>query len=258
MDYRKVGFWQLVLLTILLNFVAQTLHEVGHWAVYETLGLRPVWGFTGLVQIWDSLPLHSTEWIETIAPNGEKGWLRLAFAPTRTEEIIMIAAGPLTSLLGVIFGLGLMRFYRNLAAKLMGLVLALIISIVMSQYYLRGFSRMGGDEYFLAGLLGIPKYIVDIPFCLAYITGIIIGLWELGDWRSRLKWLGTILLVSFPVGLFFMYANNLVQSQVNQDNPLFRPLLGFSLPVVVVNVIVILALWRWASKMDFSSMEIAG
>ncbi len=262
MDYRKVGFWQLVMLALLLNFVAQTIHEAGHWAVYETLGLGPVWGFTGLVQIWDNPPpLHPNEWIETIAPDGEKGWLRLASSPTKTEDIMMEAAGPLASLLGVVFGLSLMRLNRNLVMKQIGLILALIISIIMSQYYLRGFSRMAGDEYFLATLLGIPKYTIDIPFGLAFIIAFILEVWALGDWRTRLKWLGAILLGGVPVGLFLMNVNDLVQSQVNQGNPLFQPLLGFSLPVVVVNAIVLLALWiwwKWANKMYYGSMKTAG
>jgi ABC-type glucose/galactose transport system permease subunit len=160
----------------------------------------------------------------------------------------MNAAGPLASLLGVIFGLFLVRFNRKPAAKQMGLVLALIISIIMSLYYLRSFSRTSGDEYFLAGLLGISKYIIDIPFSLAFITGLFLAVWTLGDWLTRLKWLGTILLGSLPAGIFLMYGNNLVQSQVNQGNPLFQPFLGFSLPVVVVNVIALLALWVWWNK----------
>jgi hypothetical protein len=246
MDYRKFNFWHLVILTFLLNFIAQTIHEAGHCAVYEVLGLGPTWSFTGLVQIWDNPPpLHPNEWIATTAPDGTPGWERMTSAPSKNEAIAMNAAGPLASLLGVIFGLCLVRFSRNPIVKQVGLVLALIISIIMSLYYLRGFSRTSGDEYFLAGLLGIPKYIIDIPFCLAFITGLVLAVWALGDWLTRLKWLGTILLGSLPAGLILMYGNNLVQSQVNQGNPLFKPLLGFSLPVVIVNVIVLLALWVW-------------
>jgi len=259
MDYRKVGFWQLVILALLLNFIAQIIHEAGHWAVYETLGRGPVWGFTGLVQIWGNPPpLHPNEWIAMIAPDGEKGWLRLGSSPSKTEWIIMLVAGPLASLLGVVFGLSLMRWKRNPATKQMGLVLALIGSLIMSQYYLRG---SGGDEYFLAVYLGIPKYIIDIPFGLAFITAFILGVWTLGDWRTRFKWLGAILLGSVPAGLFLMKANDLVQAQVNLGNPLFQPLLGWSLPVVVVDVIVFLALWIWwkrANKMYYSSIKTAG
>jgi len=238
MDYRKIGFWQLVILALLLNFVVQTIHEAGHWAVCETLGHGPVWGFTQLLQIWgDPPPIHPDEWITTIAPDGGEGWLRLASSLGTNEFIIMLFVGPLASILGVVLGLSLMHWNRVPATKQMGLVMALIGSLIMSQYYLRGFSRMGGDEYFLAAKLGIPKYIIDIPFGLAFIIAFILGVWALGDWRTRLKWLGAIMLGSIPSGLFLFKANAIVLAQVNLGNPLFRPLLGWSLPVVVVNVI---------------------
>jgi hypothetical protein len=264
MGYRKIGFGQLAILVLLLNFVTQTIHEAGHWAIYETLGLGPVWGFTSLVQIWSNdnpPPIHPNEWITTIAPNGERGWLHLTSSPSKNEESIMLAAGPLAELLGVVFGLILMRWNRNLATKQMGLVLALIGSLLMSQYYLRGFSRTGGDEYFLAAYLGIPKYTIDIPLGLASIIAFVLGVRALDDWQTRLKWLGAIMLGSVPAGLFLMKANDLVQTQINQGHSFFQPLLGWSLPVLIVNVIVCLALWlwwKWANKMYYSSMKTAG
>jgi len=262
MDYRKINFWQLVVLALLVNFVGQAMHEAGHWAVYEALGLGPVWGFTRVVQIWDDVPpLHPNEWVETMAPDGTRGWERFSTAPSKTENIIGLIAGPLASLLGVILGLSLMRFNRNPATKQIGLVLALIVSLLMSIYYLRGFSRASGDEYFLAGLLGIPKYFIDIPFCLAFITAVVLEVWALGDWRTNLKWIGAIIVGSLPGGLFLFYADDVVMTQVNQGNPLFLPLLGYSLPVVVVNAIILLALWLWwkqANKVFYDPLKIAG
>jgi hypothetical protein len=264
MDYRKISFGQLAILALLLNFVTQTIHEAGHWAVYETLGLEPVWGFTSLVQIWSNdnpPPIHPNEWITTIAPDGERGWLRLTSSPSKIEESMMLVAGPLAELLGIVFGLILMRWNRNSATKQMGLVLALIGSLLMSQYYLRGFSRTGGDEYFLAAHLGIPKYTIDIPLGLAAITAFALGVRTLDDWQTRLKWLGAIVLGSVPAGLFLINANNLIQAQINHGHSFFQPLLGWSLPVLIVNGIVCLALWiwwKWANKMYSGSMKIAG
>ena len=261
MDYRKIGFWKLVILAFLLNFVVQTIHEVGHWAVCEALGRGPVWGFTSLLQIWgDSPPIHPDQWIATTSPDGEKGWLHLTSALTKNEYNVMLPAGPLASLLGVIFGLILMRRSRNSVTKQMGLVVALIGSLLMSQYYLRGFSRMGGDEYFLAANLGIPKYIIDIPFGLAFILGFIIAVYALGNWRTRLKWLGAIMIGSIPSGLFLINGNSVILAQVNKGNHLFRPLLGWSLPVFIVNVTVCFILWIWwkrASGMDSWSRDVS-
>lgn len=246
MDYRKIGFWQLVILAFLLNFVVQTIHEGGHWIVCEVLGKGPVWGFNQLLQIWgDPPPLHPNEWITTISPDGEKGWLHMTSALGKNEFDFMLIAGPFASVFGVILGLSLLRWNRVPATKQIGLVMALIGSLIFSQYYLRGFHRMGGDEYFLAGNLGIPKYIIDIPFTIIFVTALILGVWALGNWRTRLKWLGAIMLGSIPAGLFIMNANGIVLTQVNKGNPLFHPLLGWSLPVVFVNLIVCILLWIW-------------
>ena len=245
MDYRKIGFWQLVILALLLNFVVQTIHEAGHWAVLEISGRRPVWGFNQLIQIWDGKPVHPEEWTETTAPDGEKGWLRMSSASGKTEFNIMLVAGPLASLFGVVLALSLSRWNRNRAIRQMALMMALLSSLIMSVYYLRGFNRLGGDEYFLAANMGIPKYIIDIPFGLAFIIAFITGVWTLGDWRTRLKWFGAIVLGSIPSALFIVKANTIVQNQVDLDNPFFISLLGWSLPVLVVNVIACLALWLW-------------
>jgi hypothetical protein len=261
MDYRRLGFWQLVIMALLLNFIVQTIHEAGHWAVCETLGRGPVWGFTQLLQIWgDPPPLHPNEWTTILAPDGEKGWLKITSSLSTTQFIIMLAAGPLASISGVVLGLSMMHWSRIPVTRQMGLVMALIGSLIMSQYYLRGFSRMGGDEYFLAADLGIPKYIIDIPFGLAFITAFILGVRELGDWRTGLRWLGAIILGSVPSGLFLMKANGLILAQVNRGNPLFQPLLGWSLPVVIVNVTVCLVLWIWwkRAKMMYKLNENLG
>jgi hypothetical protein len=75
MDYHKTGFLQLIILSFLLNFVVQTIHEAGHWVILETSGRGPAWGFNQLLQIWDKAPLHPEKWVETVAPDGGKGWL---------------------------------------------------------------------------------------------------------------------------------------------------------------------------------------
>ena len=246
MDFRKIGFWQLVIMAFLLNIIVQLTHESGHWIVCETLGKKPVWGFNQLLQMWgDPPPIHPDQWITTISPGGEKGWLRLGSSLSINEFNIMLAAGPVASILGAILGLSLMYWNSVPITRQMGLVMALTGSFIMSMYYLRGFSRMGGDEYFLAANLGIHKYIIDIPFGLSFITVFIAGILALGDWRTMLKWFGAMILGSLPSGLLIMKANSIVLAQVNLDNQLFRPLLGWSLPVIIVNIIVCLVLLIW-------------
>jgi len=166
MDFRKVGFWPLLNLVMLMMFVAVFIHEAGHWTVLEILGKQPVWSFTSLVQIGDNPPLHPDQWIETTVPDGRRVWRRLTSALSSTEEIISLAAGPLASLLEVVLGLSLVRLNRNPISKQMGLVLALVESTYAIQYYIRRIPDNSGDEYFLAAYLGISKYAISIPlFC---------------------------------------------------------------------------------------------
>jgi hypothetical protein len=262
MDYRKIGFWRLVILALLLNFVVQAIHESGHWFVCEILGRKPVWGFTQLLQIWgDQPPLHPNEWTPIVSPGGEKGWLRLASSLSTNEFIFMLAAGPFASVLGVVLGLSLLRWNHIPATKQLALILTLISSFMMSQYYLRGFSRAGGDEYFLAADLGIPKYLIDIPLGLFFIIAFISGLRALGNWRTILKWMGAIILGSIPAGLFLMKANGFILNQVDHANPFFRPLLGWSMPVVIVNILASAALWLiWKQSVRhyYNSMQTEG
>jgi len=253
MDYRKIRFWQLLALSMLLTFVAQFIHEAGHCAVYGLLGTEPVWSVNSLAQIWDDAPLHPENWSLFITPNGESGWIRMTSMPSQTEHILGLLAGPLASLLGVMFGLGLVGFRKGSATRQIGLVLALTISFPMSQYYLRSPWRNTGDEYFIAAYLGIPKYALDMPFGLLFLMGFVLALYWLGDWKTRLKWLGITVLGSLPVGLFIMYINGWVISQINQENRFFQPLFGFALPVFVFNVAVLVLLriwWKRASTQD--------
>jgi len=245
MDYRKIGFWQLMSLSMLLTFVAQFIHEAGHCAVYGVLGMEPVWSVNSLAQIWDDLPLHPENWSEFITPNGESGWIRMTSAPSQTENVFGLFMGPLASLLGVMVGLALVRLRKDAATRQIGAVLVLTISLPMIQYYLRGPWRHTGDEYFIATYLGIPKYTLDMPFGLLFLMGFVLTLYWLGDWRTRLKWLGITTLGSMPMGLFIMYINGWVISQINQENRFFQPLLGFALPVFVFNVAVLALLVAW-------------
>jgi len=253
MDYRKIGFWQLMTLSMLLTFVAQFIHEAGHCAVYGLLGTEPVWSVNSLAQIWDDLPLHPENWSEFITPNGESGWIRMTSVPNQTEHVFGLLMGPLASLLGVIFGLGLIRLRKDAATRQIGSVLVLTISLPMIQYYLRSPWRNTGDEYFIATYLHIPKYALDLPLGLLFLMGFVLALYWLGDWKTRLKWLGVTTLGSMPVGLFIMYINGWVISQINQENRFFQPLFGFALPVFVFNVAVLALLglwWKYGSVQD--------
>ena len=129
MNSHKIGFWQLFLLAFLRNFIVQMIHETGHWAIYQSYSRGPVWGFIGLVQLWDTTPLHPTEWVKTSLPDGEQGWLRLS-SPTngKVEEIISAASGPIASLFGA--ALGLLFVYRSKDRPIKQIGLMLTLSLI--------------------------------------------------------------------------------------------------------------------------------
>jgi hypothetical protein len=250
---HKLNFWHVLILILLLNLAAQAIHEMGHWAVYQLYGRGPTWGFIGMVQWWDTPPLHPEEWVATTAPDGAPGWLRLVSAPASSwEQILVSAGGPLASLLAAVVGLFLARCAKNPATRQIGLGLVLVTALVMTLYYLRAPMRTGGDEYGIAAPLGIPKWVIEIPFATAFMLCLALGLRELDTWKTRLIGLGMILLAGIPTGIGLNLLDTLVREQVNQNNPLFQPVLGFSLPVLGMNVLVVLGLWIYWRKLSRS------
>ena len=245
-NFNKVGFLRLVILIVALNIIVQFVHEGGHWAVYQVNERDPVWGFTSLVQIWETPPTNPDDWVTMTTPEGVQGWLRLSsLTESSTEEFIASAAGPIASLLGVIFGLLIYRSTNEPATKYVGLQFALLGAVIMSMYYLRSPMRSSGDEYWMALELGIPKYLVDIPLGLAFLTCLSIGMKQLGNWKIRLKWFGAFVIGAFPLGFALNQANIIVRTQVDLGNSLFNPVFGISFPVIVVNVLGVIGVWVW-------------
>jgi hypothetical protein len=252
MDNQKIGFLQLLALAMLVNVVAQAIHEAGHWTIYQAYGRGPVWGFIGLVQVWDAPPLHPNEWVETSSLDGERGWLRLTSpSGSKTESMLAAAAGPLASLLAAVLALIVTQRSKETRLKHLTLMLALMNSFLMSAYYLRSPLRTGGsDEADVAALLGIPKAWIEILFGLAFIVCFILSWRLLGNWRTRFKWLGILLLGSILSALPLVQADAVVRAQINLNNPFFQPILGFSLPVFIVNIGAVLLLWLWWQRGD--------
>jgi hypothetical protein len=240
----RLSFWRLVLLAMLVNVVTQAAHEAGHWAVYEAYGRGPVWGFIGLVQLWDQTPRQPQGWLATAAQDGTPGWLRLRSAPgSPAEAVLAAAAGPAASLLACLAGLAAARYGPRPRSRQVGLLLALLGSVVMLLYYARSPLRSGGDEQDIAAALGIAPGAVEAPLALAFAACLALGLRRLGNWRTRLTWLAAVLLGSVPAGLLLQQADRLVRAGVEQGQPLFRPVLGFSLPVAAINGLALTALW---------------
>jgi hypothetical protein len=242
----QTSFWSLLIVAMLANILSQTIHETGHHMVYQVMGRDPVWGFTKLVQLWQAPPAHPDQWVEIGGEEGERGWLRLSsLAESKAEDVIATAAGPLAGLLGAVLGLVVSRSGRDPAFRQMGLALALSASLVAVLYYGRSAMRTSRDEANIAAQLGVARALIEVPLGLAFATCLVFGLRELASWRARLKWLGAVLLGSVATGIPMALADPLVISQVDAGHPLFRPILGYSLPVVLANGLALTGLWIW-------------
>ncbi len=247
MKTYQTRFLPLLILVMLLNILSQTTHETGHHMVYQIMGHEPVWAFTKLVQIWETPPVNLDEWVETRGSEGERGWLKLHSPITNpTEDLIAAAAGPLAGLLGAVLSLAVASRSKKVTWQQIGLAFSLTASLAAVLYYLRAPIRSGGDEYDMAMQLGVAKVFIEIPLGLAFAACLTIGLRQLPSWRVRLKWLGTVFAGSVVTGLLMVSADPLIIAQVEAGNGWFRPIVGYSLPVFVVNGLAFMGLALWA------------
>lgn len=247
MKLHEIRFLPLLILAMLVNILSQATHETGHHMVYQIMGHDPVWGFTKLVQIWDTPPINPEEWIETSGLDGEPGWLKLSSPLVgKAENVIASAAGPLAGLLGAALGLVMMRRSVKIKSKQSWLAFSLASSLVAVLYYLRSPMRTGGDEYDIAMQLGIAKYFIEIPLGLAFLVCLILGLQQLPTSKIQLKWLGTVLLGSIATGIPMVMADQFIIAQIDAGNRYFQPIIGYSLPVFLSILLTLFLLWAWS------------
>ena len=243
---QPIRFLPLLILAALANILSQATHETGHHLAYEVMGRDPVWGFTKLVQIWETPPIDPEEWVKTRGTEGEPGWLKLSSqAASQTENAANAAAGPLAGLFGAVLGLVAAQRSRRNAWKHVGLAYSLSGSIAAVLYYLRSPIRTGGDENTVAALFGLPKVVVEIPLALGFIICFVLALRMLPSWRSRLMWSGTVLAGSIASAVPMVVADPIIIEQVNKGSPWFQPILGYSLPVIITIGLSLFGIWLW-------------
>ena len=54
--HQSIRFLPLLVLAMLVNILAQAVHETGHHIVYQVMGHEPVWAFTKIVQLGETPP----------------------------------------------------------------------------------------------------------------------------------------------------------------------------------------------------------
>jgi hypothetical protein len=234
-------FFFLTLLAILTTLLAQATHETGHMLVCHANRCEPTWGFIGLVQRWDEPPLRPENWLEFQHVNGEIGWLRLSHYPQgNLNQAIFAAAGPIAGVMGAIFGLWL-AYHKNSQS---GLMFSLVSSLSASLYYLRNPLRPYGDEYDIAAALDLPQIAIVTIFALAFLTCLGLALRRLPNHPTRLRWLGAAFLGMIVSGVSVSLADGWVREMVNLENPFFQPVLGYSLPVLLVYLLAGLGVFK--------------
>jgi hypothetical protein len=247
-DFQKIGFFSLFVIAMLVNILGQMIHEGGHSLIYQIMGRDPVWGFTKMVQIWDTSPLHPEKWTETKFED-ESGWVKISSPQeSKIEKAITAVAGPIAGLLGAIVGLVVFFKGRRTASRQAGLAWAIRLSFTALQYYLRSGNRIGGDEYEFALQLGISPSLPNIVFGISFAICLVLALARLPGWAAKLKWLGIVVLGSAITGVLMFLGDDVVIDQVNLGNPWFRPVLGYALPVFVINVLAIAGIALWVRQ----------
>ncbi len=232
-------FARLVAAAALANLVAgQILHEAGHWLVLSRAGRRPVWGITALVQLWDRTPVEPCSWTRFEAPSGDSGWLHLGSLPgSNAEWSAFLAAGPLAQIVAIAVGLWLGSRSPSSSVRTAGVLVAFVNGLTLMLYELVGALRGGGaDETMLEAHTGIPWWLVASAFGLLAAAGLVAATIRLAGPRTRMRWFGAAILGALATGPLFGRLQTAIIDGVDGGNAMFRPIMGFSLPVVVLAI----------------------
>jgi hypothetical protein len=242
----SINFLPLLILAMLVNTLAQTVHETGHHLVYQVMGHEPVWAFTKVVQMSETTPSQPEEWTQKTYPDGTTNWSRVSSLPTgNVEESASAAAGPLAGLLSAILGFFMARRSVSVTFKQGWLAYVLTISLVAVLYYLRAPMRTSGDEYDIAVNFGIAKGFIEFPLAHGYLTCLALRMGELSTWRTRFVWLGATLFGSILTGIPMASIDPIIITQVDAGNSWIQPVIGYSLPVFRTIVLTFFGVWAW-------------
>ncbi|HSG91464.1 MAG TPA: hypothetical protein VLA56_19765 [Pseudomonadales bacterium] len=232
-------FARLVAAFALANLVAaQILHEAGHWLVLTATGRQPVWGITALVQLWERTPVDPSAWTRFDSPAGDAGWLHVASLPGSDGEwAAFIAAGPLAQIVAIGIGLWLGARSASSSARTAGVLVAFVNGLTLLLYQVVGAVRGGGsDETLLEVYAGVPWSVAAGAFGLAAAAGLVVATARLADLRTRARWFGAAVLGGLATGPLFAGLQRAIIDGVDRGDPWFAPIMGFSLPVLLLAV----------------------
>jgi hypothetical protein len=221
----------------------QRLHETGHWFLMQLYQRGPTVGFLGLLQSWDTQPSNLNNWQVLTIPGGEQGWLRLSSLPQSSFEwISLMMMGQLFQIFAILLGLYVLYRSRNRLVKEIAF-LTIFLNAFSQLFYMivKLINISGGDEYFATLYMDISPRLITGSFALFYCAIFVFSLHKLGEWPKRFKYLLAGLL-SFSVGPILGILDKKILQQSLLDNPFVQPIIGFSMPVLLLDIIIVFLL----------------
>lgn len=252
MKQLKVNFFQTVLLTLFIAYLgAQRLHETGHWVFSQIFHRAPTVGFLGLVQTGVK-PDNLNGWQTYIDPiGGETIWLRMNSLPqSNFEWATWMMMGQIFQILIILVGLFLIYRNKNILIKYLALIVIFINSFFQLFYLtLKLINATGGDEYFAAFFLGVNPRIITGILALFYCGVLLLIFYKIDGWGERIKLLIAGIL-SFGLGPILGIFDGWIRQQILLNKPIVQPIFGFSIPVLVVDFIVLIAFLFLVNKIN--------
>lgn len=71
---NKFYFLPSLILAMLINFLAQAVHETGHHIIYQVMGHEPIWAFTKVVRLSVTTPTNPEEWAGKTNTDSKTSW----------------------------------------------------------------------------------------------------------------------------------------------------------------------------------------
>lgn len=235
----------ILIISILLAYLtSQRIHEIGHWIILQIFNRNPVFGFTGLIQLWETQPKNPNTWTRYIDPiTGEQGWLKLGSLPqTPMEWAAMLIAGQIAQIITLYLALIIHSYTKNPSIKQITLLTAIINSLGQTLYHARKLITTSyGDEHFLAYYIQTQKWEIHTTLLTIYIIGLTLTLTKIKtkNKKTTLKIILTILIATILVGPPLMIADTIIRTQINNENPYTQPIIGFTTPVITTDILAI-------------------
>lgn len=238
---------RIILLCIALTGIFQFTHEAGHVVVASAYGSQSNWGFSSVIQIWDTPPQNPSEWQEITLPVGATGWVKYTPPESHLASILFDSMGPIFSLSVFLIFFALFFFVKSDEKQKILLIGIFLLGFTLGFYYLRASNSYWGDEKSLAYYLGVSEFLFNIPLTIVYFAGMIFAAIQLYKRNFGIGQFLIAMLTTIATGISMNRSQILVTQQVDNGNALFNSFLGFSLPVLLFFLmcfVVFAYIWR--------------